>query len=171
MNFQLNNDNNWEETTISGYPAKRMIWSSSNAVSMAGFGRVPYYNENAEYMSLANTANYKLAGYQCVGLVVAVAGIGSTSTWERGDQITTSNLPSRGDIIATFKYDSVKQKYVYDYRHTAIVWDADTTKITVIDQNWEENNLNVGGKIIKHEILFSGSGYVGDASNYYHVEK
>ena len=26
-------------------------------------------------------------------------------------------------------------------------------------------------KIIKHEILFSGSGYVGDASNYYHVEK
>jgi hypothetical protein len=118
-----------------------------------------------EKTSAQGTSTDELKQYaKNAGWAVSVKASGSSS-------IATSNLPSRGDIIATFKYDSVKQKYVYDYRHTAIVWDADTTKITVIDQNWEENNLNVGGKIIKHEILFSGSGYVGDASNYYHVEK
>ena len=134
---------------------------------MAGWGRIPYYSEGAQYMSLATSTDYNYAGYQCVGLVKAVTGLGSTSTWIRGDQITTTNLPNKGDIIATFSLK--KGKYKYNFGHTAVVWSADNDKITVIDQNWEEGNLQVGGKIIKHVITFGGSS-INNASNYYHVK-
>jgi len=157
INFQLQNPSNWDEDGS-------MLWNSSNAASMAGWGRIPYMYEGHYHMSLTTPADYNYAGYQCVGLVKTVSNLGATSTWRKdGSKLSTSNLPSRGDIIATF---SSNGKY---YSHTAIVWNANSSGITVIDQNWEENDLENGGKIMIHSINFGGSG-VNDAGNYSRVK-
>lgn len=120
------------------------------------------YNINQE----GNYISVNLPGYnsgstyygECVTFVKAMSSDVDvhTSNWtSNGNSITTVNMPSVGDIIATFDNNNK-----YDFGHVAIVVRVTGNYVHVMDQNYVDNVLTV------HELHITGNGNISDLGNY-----
>ncbi|MDD2871645.1 MAG: BPSL0067 family protein [Candidatus Gracilibacteria bacterium] len=153
LNSVLSNPDNILQTTENGMNAWKFWYNDSNS-EFSAFGDT--YEDFDGYISLAKPTEVSANGYQCVGFVKEVTNLYNTSTgqWRPGNAVTTTNLPSRGDVIATFNGQSYSG-------HVAIVLSATSSYVYVIDQNWDIGN----GRIYIHALKFSGTS-VNNAGNY-----
>ncbi|MDP2090395.1 MAG: BPSL0067 family protein [Candidatus Gracilibacteria bacterium] len=163
LNKIFKDKNNLETVIIQNNLARKLLYKNSNEY-IKQFGVTE--KNDIGHISLTNKVDYDY-GYknQCVGFVKAVTDLGTTSTWIKGEQVTDTKLPARGDVIATFGANGK-----YNNKHVAIVLSTSKTHIYVIDQNWEGTGNNSVGRIIVHALKFTGNG-VNNVNNYYIVKK
>lgn len=158
LNAVVGDQSNLDDDTIEGYDA----WWLRYYYSYIEFNHLGEVEELGDYIGLTLDSEFKGGFYyQCVGFVKATTNLAGilTSNWnDNGGAVSASNLPSRGEVIATFTNGE------YNGGHTAVVLSATPTFIYVIDQNWFGGN-----KVIIHAIDFVGNGNY-NAGNYSIVE-
>jgi hypothetical protein len=171
INNAVKNSSNLEEYYHHGYKAWKFKYSSALNSQLSNLSGKT--GNTSGIQSVTTDFDYDLmvqhfsneSPYQCVGFAKIASNIddeelGHPTNWVKGEQITPSNLPPQGTVIATFFDNDTYQG------HVAIFVSGNSNRIYVVDQNSQSD-----GEMKYHAIPFNnGSRTVHGADNYYVVE-
>ncbi|MGA4604226.1 BPSL0067 family protein [Pseudoalteromonas maricaloris] len=115
------------------------------------------YNSGDDSLSVTQKWNTK-ESTQCVAFSQFASNLNwlHTSYWGKGASVSSTNLPQRGVVLATFNDTDD-----YDGGHTVVVLDSDESGVTVIDQNYGKE-----GKVHIWKMRFSSSKRLSNPSSY-----